>query len=426
MSTSWLDQLVELVEKRRVLIIRLDEADSESLRQSRRGFAQFSLARTHASLGSISVPTVCLVATTSDDEEELHFGRIRSRGAVSTLESRISVESAVRLAPDSDSKLPDVIPESRFADDLRRRLATQESEMTLPSKLSGVLVRSLAEVGRNSNQMQRVVEPLLTPRRYDGNAGMQEDAVATALAVFGIGSREAARSLDIITARPSALQRVSVMEDSVIEHDARSIPGLDLVQSDVTGRAIFEKGNERLEVFTANRRPLEQCFGVDLIYLNRVMENIVMVQYKMLEPVDTKGKNDWVYRPDIKLEKEIERMKVFACGKPPGPLEYRLNRTHFYLKFVKRDGSIKSGGIVMPLDHFETLSRDPSNRGPQDGLRISFDALHGRYLRQGGLIDLIRSGYIGSHADTTKSLMIIVEAVLNEGRAIVAAIHSRT
>jgi hypothetical protein len=58
------------------------------------------------------------------------------------------------------------------------------------------------------------------------------------------------------------------MEDSVIEHDARHIQGYELVHSDLTGRALFERGEDQLEVFTANRRPLEHCFGVDLIYLN--------------------------------------------------------------------------------------------------------------------------------------------------------------
>ena len=41
---------------------------------------------------------------------------------------------------------------------------------------------------------------------------------------------------------------------------------------------VFEKGDERLDVYTANRGPLERVFGVDLIYLNTVRQNIVMVQ----------------------------------------------------------------------------------------------------------------------------------------------------
>jgi len=54
-----------------------------------------------------------------------------------------------------------------------------------------------------------------------------------------------------------------------------------------------------LEVFTANRRELEHCFGVDLIYVNLTKQNVVMLQYKMLEPSSkSDDQTDWVYRPD--------------------------------------------------------------------------------------------------------------------------------
>jgi hypothetical protein len=111
-------------------------------------------------------------------------------------------------------------------------------------------------------------------------------------------------------------------------------------------------------VFTVNRRPLEHVFGVDLIYLNITRQNIVMVQYKMLEP-DLEGPDtDWIYRPDAKLDSEMRRTRKFARNHSPGPFEYRLNPEVFYLKFVKRDGAISNGAIVTPIDHFEQLRKD--------------------------------------------------------------------
>jgi hypothetical protein len=217
------------------------------------------------------------------------------------------------------------------------------------------------------------------------------------------------------------------MEDSVIEHDARHIPGYELVQSELTGRAVFERGNERLEVFTANRRPLEHAFGVDLIYLNATMQNLVMLQYKMLEP-SRKGATgtDWIYRPDQKLKEEVRRMQMFAAKHSLGPYEYRLNPEMFYLKFVKRDAAIRNGGILMPIDHFEKLRNDPLCRGPKKGLRVSYESLSGRYLRQGPFLDLIRSGYIGGHAETTRHMKVLIDAVLDANRAVVAAIQETT
>ena len=119
-------------------------------------------------------------------------------------------------------------------------------------------------------------------------------------------------------------------------------------------------------------------------------------------------------------------MRKFATGHAPGPYEYRLNPAVFYLKFVKRDGSISSGGIITPIDHFERLRMDPACKGPRNGIRVTYNSPSGRYLRQNAFLDLVRSGYIGAHAETTAHLRTLVEAVLNSDRAVVAAIQERT
>ena len=168
----------------------------------------------------------------------------------------------------------------------------------------------------------------------------------------------------------------------MVEHDARHVPGYDLAGSDLTGRAVFTKGAERLEVYTANRRSLEHVFGVDLIYLNATRQNIVMLQYKMLERSRKGGGEDWIYRPDDQLESEFERMKRFQGEATPDEYEYRLNPQVFYLRFAKRDAALKNAGITMPIDHFERLRDDPKSRGSRGGFRISFESLSGRYLRQ--------------------------------------------
>jgi len=66
-----------------------------------------------------------------------------------------------------------------------------------------------------------------------------------ALRTFGLTPDDQARLLELVEGRETALAHVGIMEDSVIEHDARHIPGYDLVQSDLTGRAVFERGAYR-------------------------------------------------------------------------------------------------------------------------------------------------------------------------------------
>jgi hypothetical protein len=330
----------------------------------------------------------------------------------------------MRIQPDTEAGLRKLVTAKPFAKNLSDRLRFKSPVVTLSPKLGGHVVERLASIPENHGAMRSVAESLSSPKRYRNAAALQEDAVRTALHAFGLGQDDQATSLELVKGRETALARVSIMEDSAVEHDARHVPGYDLIKSYLTGRAVFTRHGQRLEVYTANRRDLEHVFGVDLIYLNATRQNIVMLQYKMLEPSRGDGETDWIYRPDRKLEDEIKRMRKFAVLHPPGPYEYRLNPAVFYLKFVKRDGMIRGGGIITPIDHFEQLREDPSCRGPKGALRISYEGLDGRYMRQGAFLDLIRSGYIGAHGETTEHLKTLIGAVLANDRAVVAAVQT--
>jgi hypothetical protein len=60
----------------------------------------------------------------------------------------------------------------------------------------------------------------------------------------------------------------------------------------------------------------------------------------------------------------------------------------------------------------------------EGAFRISYDPLDGRYLRQNPFLELIRAGYIGAHAETTADLTRLVDEILKDDRAVIAAIHS--
>ena len=319
-----------------------------------------------------------------------------------------------------------MIAEPPHSNRLRQRLASDDPVVVLSSELSAHLVRKLVEVEGNRGPMRMAAESLSPSENQRSMASLQRDAVQTALRVFGLQADIQADSLYLVEGQETALARVNIVEDAVVEHDARHVPGYDLAGSDVTGRAVFTRGSEILEVYTANRRPLEHVFGVDLVYLNATRQNIVMLQYKMLEPSGKGGGEDWIYRPDGQLEAEIERMRTFQGEIAPGAYEYRLNSQVFYLRFVKRDGALKNAGITMPIDHFDRLRADPACQGPRGGFRISFDSLAGRYLRQTAFLDLVRSGYIGAHAETTEHLKALVESVVQGEKSVVAAIQSQT
>jgi hypothetical protein len=311
MKKDWLKHLKAVVRKKPLIVFQFDGEEWLRLRESRRGVSEFTFARAHNLLEKVKTPTACLIFGQDDGDESAYFGLVSSRSPVTTLESRIKVKRAVAIQPSSKSGLRALITETPHAGNLQTRLASPASVIPLSPKLSAHLIDKLAGIEANRGPMRATVSLLDVPRYYRSMSAIQEDAVQTALRAFGLSAGDQAISLDLVSGQDTALTRVNIIEDSVVEHDARSVPQYDLVGSNVTGHAVFEKGRERLEIFTANRRALEKVFGVDLIYLNATRQNIVMVQYKMLEPHKPKdGEDDWVYRPDQQLEAEITHKSV--------------------------------------------------------------------------------------------------------------------
>ena len=427
MSENWINILEERVLKKPLVVFQFEDDEWGCLHHSSRGGKDFTIVRSHRALSEVKTPVACLFFGTDDRRAEAYFGLLTSRGAVSTLTSRIKVKRAQRIHPSSKADLLQLVREQPHARNLQSRLASNEAVTVLSPKLSAHLVKKLAEIETNCLSMRTVTASLSSPTHFHTMAAVQTDALQTALRAFGLSADAPAVSLGLPGRGETALAEVPIIEDAVIEYDARFVPDYNLVWGDTTGYAVFEKGPEKLEVYTANRRSLEHVFGVDLIYLNTTRQNIVMLQYKMLEPVQSQegGSKDWIYRPDTQLDSEIRRMRQFSTQHTPGQHEYRLNPQVFYLKFVKRNGALKNAAIITPLDHFEQLRTDPACQGPRGGVRISFNDLAGRYLRQTAFLHLLRSGYIGAHAETTAHLKEIVQAVVQGGKAVVAAVQSQ-
>ena len=422
-KTEWLDDLCAAVRKRPLAIFRFGYDEWESVLASRDGTNRFTVTYPHDLLEKVRPPSVCLIFTQEHDlSDGCYLARLTARRAASTLNTWLKIESALAIAPHTEDALRDLISDKALYTNLERRLTQPDAVIALSPALSVHLVEKLARVRGNGAAMRRVAAGLAGPRSLSSAGKLQQDAIKMALGAFGIPAHRPARYVETEGTRETAISRIR--EDAVIEHDARFMPTFTLRASDLTGRAVFENGAERLEVFTANRRPLENALGVDLIYFNVIKQNIVMVQYKMLEASRHDGRRDWIYRPDTQLEKEIKRMKRFKDARPPGPLEYRINQQVFYLKFVPRDAAAAHSAITMPIDQYEILRTDPACKGPKGAFRVSYKSLNGRYLRQEPFLELIRAGYIGAHAEKTADLKMLVDAILKDDRALVAAIHS--
>lgn len=421
-KADWLARLKGVVRARPIVILRFDADAWATLQESRGGTNHFTIARRHPVRNAVRVPTICFLAgENSRGQSELHIGLLKSRSPITTLESRLSITAAHPITPSSERALLRLVTDKALKPILDKRLRLADSVVTLSPLVSIYLIERLGQISGNRRALLAVEAATQEPQRFANNRAMQKDAIALALKVFGLSPADHASVVEERVDSESGLADVPVREDAVIEHDARVIPGFHLDSSDLTGRAVFRNGNEALEVITANKRPLEEMLGVDLIYLNALKGNVVMVQYKMLERVSAGGDTDWLYRPDKQFEKELARMKRFCEAHPPALHEYRINPQVFYLRFVRRDAILGQAAITIPIDQFQVLRSDPRCSGPKGAFRISFNTLGGRYLRQDGFLDLLSSGYIGAYASRTRDFTRLIESSLRSNRAIVAA-----
>ena len=108
----------------------------------------------------------------------------------------------------------------------------------------------------------------------------------------------------------------------------------------------------------ANRLPLEQQTGADLIYFNEAYRSFVMVQYKAMEKGNDRPEFRW--QTGDQFEQEVARMddllselrKVQPGSDPDG---FRFSDNPFFLKFCPRvmlnpDDKGLFKGIYLPLD----------------------------------------------------------------------------
>ncbi len=424
-NDDWLKGLSSTVHKRPIVLFRFSEEDWERISERKQWTGRFTFAANRESLRSVRVPTVCFLTTSeSGVYRNVHIGLLESQAPITTIQSRLSISNAQSVEPSTEKGLLDLVDAKYLKHIFRSRVDSEHSVVKLSPTLSVYLIQELAQQKLNRPAMFDLAAALISPTTGSINRSVQRDAVSLALKAFGLSSAAPADQLQIEEKRDSVLEETHIREDLVIAHDARTIPGFSLSNSYLTGRAMFRKGGEMLEVITANRSPLEEVLGVDLIYLNAIKQNLVMIQYKMLEPEESGSATNWIYRPDQQLENQMKKMKLFNRSHSPQPFEFRLNSQVCYLRFVKRRVGLGKSPITIPIDHYENLRMDPASKGPRGAFRISYESLEGRYLRQEGFLDLLRSGYIGAYAQTTEDLTTIVNETLTGNRALIQAIHS--
>ena len=417
---------------RGVAVLRLRESAWEAIQTSRRHGSRFSLNFPHDQARHGERDGLVLVQL--PQPSAMRLGVITSISPTATLDSRVVFDLLSEVAPASFDTLVAGVDAPSLRASVNQLHQDGGVFARVSLKLGEALVLRLADDSDNGPALSRILTYLRRPKRIDDARAMQRDALALALKMFGA---EAEASAVALPGAETALGIVSLREDAVIEHDARWVPGWRLSQSDLTGRARFERRGERVDIFTANKQPLEELFGVDLVYLNVRRRALVMVQYKMLEP-DAKLRRridagdapdeeeegqDWIARIDGQFVDELRRMRTFDKDLAPEG-DYRLNSSAFFFKFVRRYARANAAGIMLSLGHLDRLMEDGNLTGGRGGLRISYGSLDGHYLRSDPFVELVRAGYVGTRNATTDHLEVLIDAALRGGRAVVAGLQT--
>lgn len=418
-------KIAKWVQKKPLILIRFDEMFSDSLHKSRQGFEYLTMVKPHFALQALKLPTICLLEIQEGDATKCYLATATRKTPVSTFDSRLTIKKLRALHPDSIQAIEALISDSRMKRLLGDRLPDEGGIVSLSPKLSAHLVEILASNSENQSALDTAISLLPRLRRVTNTpcSWAQQDAIRSAMSAFGLQSNAMPDQVVLKRGAASGLGLIGahLYEDNVVHSDASRLPGFDAISADVTGRAVFQKRDERLVIYTANKLPLEQMLGVDLIYINETRGNIVMLQYKMLEEdKQDSDSRDWLFRPDQQLRDEIARMRLPNFD---GSLsDYRLSRNPFFFKFVKRkivDDTHQS--FLVSLDHLNQVLAAPGAKGPKGGVRLSYKALDGTYLREADMLGLIRSGYIGTHKAETTALATIIQEAAKGNKAVVLA-----
>ena len=390
---------------------------------------------------SRTAPLVCFVVNAG---KLTHIGLGRRGVRAGTGLSRLNIDKVEELAePLSVRKLLNRLPK-RNAASVRKRF---QSGGLLTDKGFTAVVETIRQIAPQASTLLDRFSQARTERirrlseRARDNLAQQKEALLTALSIAGLSRdpvQEWAPSDETPVSFLDGLPSVRLREDPMVVNDLQNLPGFEVVRTYPYGAVVFESEgtSERLTVILANRLPLEEQTGTDLIYFNETYQSFVMVQYKAMEREDRRvGPAEAVYRlPNAQLKEEIDRMDTVlsalkACAPNTGIGGFRLTENPFFLKLCSRlvfnpDDVGLVPGMYLPLDYWKLLERDPGIQGPKGGLRITYDNAQ-RHFDNTAFTTVVSKAWVGTTPSQSRVLQDVIRATLATGKAVAIAVKPK-
>ena len=273
-------------------------------------------------------------------------------------------------------------------------------------------------------------------RRAQGNLALQKDTVGVALRIAGVEPQPlvAWHSRDH-TPRSflDGLPEARVREDAMIMADFSTIPGFDEIRGATHVAARTFQGrrdsSNRVTIVMANRMPLEQQTGADLIYFHEKYRSFVMVQHKAMERVGGAARFRW--QAGDQFAKEIARMDslwraINEVGTGDAPAAFRFSNNPFFMKFCPRvvfdpASTAMFKGMYLPLDLWHRLTRANKLKGPKGGNVVTFANVE-RAMNNTEFIRLVSKSWIGTSAAQSDCLETLIKEVIMTGKTVTLAV----
>lgn len=404
---------------------------SECLREEQR-FSQEVIDFQH----SRNAPLICFVVS-GRKLAHIALGRRGTSGGTGNRILRLDKAESLP-EPLAVHRILKLLP-SRIKSSVQRRflsggLLTSKGFGAVVEAVQKLAPESSAILAKYSNERKERLGRL-SPKIRESLA-YQKEAVLTALSIADI-DRTAIQDwvppdgtpISFLDGLPSARLR----EDPMVVHDLMHLPGFDILKTYPYNAAVFESDSERLTVILANRLPLEEQTGTDLIYYNETFQSFVMVQYKAMErDDDDNGNINAGFRiPNNQLAEEIARMdslltELKACDPNTVHDGFRLTENPFFLKLCSRlvfnpDDISLVPGMYLPLDYWKLLEQHDGIKGPRGGRRVTYENV-GRHFDNSAFITVVAKAWVGTTPRQSAVLKKAIRQTLETGKAVAIAV----